>query len=281
MERLGFWLKIMGFRTTISLCESLSSDILSRPCFNVDDYITFVLAQPKPSSGLGPIVRAALLLLSSSWFYSPIPHSLFKYHLLVSNAIVGSPIFNQAIMDGRRRSASVMNVGLAEGAGDDLFRRLSRTFSGKSQHQEPSEEQDIERWTSRNDGKEVDDSSEKTKVNEWRLDSHVKDIHSNDPAEGRSLGVTWKDLTVKVVPSDATLQENVLSQFNVIQQAKEGRNKAPLKTILDSSSGCVKPGEMLLVLGRPGSGCTTLLKMLANKRKGYVTDLANLPLVVY
>lgn len=117
---------------------------------------------------------------------------------------------------------------------------------------------------------ELDDSSEKTKVNAWRLDQHVKDIQANDPAEGRSLGVTWKDLSVKVVPSDAALQENVFSQFNIVQQSKESRNKAPLKTILDKSSGCVKPGEMLLVLGRPGSGCTTLLKMLANKRKGYV-----------
>lgn len=119
---------------------------------------------------------------------------------------------------------------------------------------------------------ELDDSSEKTKVNAWRLDQHVKDIQANDPAEGRSLGVTWKDLSVKVVPSDAALQENVFSQFNIVQQSKESRNKAPLKTILDKSSGCVKPGEMLLVLGRPGSGCTTLLKMLANKRKGYVAN---------
>jgi ATP-binding cassette subfamily G (WHITE) protein 2 (SNQ2) len=31
----------------------------------------------------------------------------------------------------------------------------------------------------------------------------------------------------------------------------------------------VKPGEMLLVLGRPGAGCTTLLKMLSNRRAGY------------
>lgn len=175
-------------------------------------------------------------------------------------------------MDGRRRSISVVNVGLPEGAGDDLFRRISRTFSGKSQKQqeEPPEEHGIERWTSRNEKGEVDDSSERTKVNDWRLDQQVKDIQANDPAEGRSLGVTWKDLTVRVIPSDARLQENVLSQFNKIQQAKEARNKVPLKTILDGSSGCVKPGEMLLVLGRPGSGCTTLLKMLANKRKGYV-----------
>lgn len=168
-----------------------------------------------------------------------------------------------------------MNGGLSEGAGDDLFRRLSKTFSGKSrkkqeEDEELREEHGIERWTSINEKGEIDDASDKTKVNDWRLDQDVKDIHANDPAEGRSLGVTWKDLTVKVVPSDASLQENVFSQFNIVQQAKEARNKAPLKTILDGSFGCVKPGEMLLVLGRPGSGCTTLLKMLANKRKGYV-----------
>jgi ABC-type multidrug transport system ATPase subunit len=42
-----------------------------------------------------------------------------------------------------------------------------------------------------------------------------------------------------------------------------------LRTIIEDSHGCVKPGEMLLVLGRPGAGCTTLLKMLANRRLGY------------
>lgn len=33
--------------------------------------------------------------------------------------------------------------------------------------------------------------------------------------------------------------------------------------------GCVRPGEMLLVLGRPGSGCSTFLKVLGNQRSGY------------
>ncbi|KAM3455787.1 hypothetical protein MY3296_002205 [Beauveria thailandica] len=40
-------------------------------------------------------------------------------------------------------------------------------------------------------------------------------------------------------------------------------------TIIDNSHGCVKPGEILLVLGRPGSGCTTLLCVLANNRRGF------------
>jgi hypothetical protein len=37
------------------------------------------------------------------------------------------------------------------------------------------------------------------------------------------------------------------------------------------SSGIVKPGEMCLVLGCPGSGCTTFLKVLANQRQGYAS----------
>jgi ABC-type multidrug transport system ATPase subunit len=31
----------------------------------------------------------------------------------------------------------------------------------------------------------------------------------------------------------------------------------------------VKPGEMVLVLGRPSSGCTTFLKVISNQRFGY------------
>jgi ABC-type multidrug transport system ATPase subunit len=34
-------------------------------------------------------------------------------------------------------------------------------------------------------------------------------------------------------------------------------------------SGLVKPGEMILILGRPGSGCTTFLKAVANQRDEY------------
>lgn len=161
-------------------------------------------------------------------------------------------------MDGRK--GSISGASAKHGTtGGDILRRLSRTFSGKSHHDNDIEPIEID---------SSDDASQKTIVPEWRLAAEVKAAQMNDHAESRGLGVTWKDLTVKVIPSDARLQENVLSQFNTLQQIKEGRQKPSLRTILDKSSGCVKPGEMLLVLGRPGSGCTTLLKMLANKRKG-------------
>lgn len=106
----------------------------------------------------------------------------------------------------------------------------------------------------------------------WHLKPEVSAFRERDAASGfpeRHLGVTWQNLTVEAVSADAAIHENVLSQFNIPQKIKESRRKPPVKTILDNSHGCVKPGEMLLVLGRPGSGCTTLLKMLANKRGGY------------
>ncbi|KAI8968505.1 ABC-2 type transporter-domain-containing protein [Mycotypha africana] len=45
--------------------------------------------------------------------------------------------------------------------------------------------------------------------------------------------------------------------------------KTSTKVIIDNLTGCVKEGEMLLVLGRPGAGCTTFLKIIANMRAAY------------
>lgn len=109
---------------------------------------------------------------------------------------------------------------------------------------------------------------------EWKLKYKVEEIRARDIESGnkpRELGVTWNNFTVEVMSSESAVNENVASQFNFPKLFKEARHKLPLKKILDQSHGCVKPGEMLLVLGRPGSGCTTLLKMLANHRHGYAS----------
>ncbi|KAJ5649509.1 ABC multidrug transporter atrF [Penicillium longicatenatum] len=115
-------------------------------------------------------------------------------------------------------------------------------------------------------------SSASSQHNDWALLSRFQQQHERDLNSGfkrQELGVTWQNLNVEVISAEAAVNENVFSQFNIPTHIKESRNKAPLRSILHNSHGCVKPGEMLLVLGRPGSGCTTLLKMLANKRGGY------------
>lgn len=41
------------------------------------------------------------------------------------------------------------------------------------------------------------------------------------------------------------------------------------RNLIHDFTGVVRDGEMLLVLGRPGSGCSTFLKAVANSRGGY------------
>ncbi|CAL3968740.1 unnamed protein product [Diplocarpon coronariae] len=53
--------------------------------------------------------------------------------------------------------------------------------------------------------------------------------------------------------------------MHVFGVGKKGREV----NILKDFRGLVHPGEMVLVLGRPGSGCTTFLKVIANQRFGY------------
>ncbi|KEF60963.1 uncharacterized protein A1O9_02527 [Exophiala aquamarina CBS 119918] len=113
-----------------------------------------------------------------------------------------------------------------------------------------------------------------TRAEDWELTEQVRANYQRNlesfPKE-RKLGVTWSNLSVTVMNTEASIHDNTLSQFNLPRILKEARQKPPLKTILHGSHGCVKPGEMLLVLGRPGSGCTTFLKLLANRRAGYLS----------
>jgi ABC-type glutathione transport system ATPase component len=149
----------------------------------------------------------------------------------------------------------------SHGGGTNIFRTFTQSsaFSGRRQSR------------TRDDS---DEDDEPINADIWKLSPEVRAHQEQDEKDrvpGRKLGVTWTNLTVKGVGADAAINENVTSQFNIPKIVGESRRGAPLRTIIDSSHGCVKPGEMLLVLGRPGAGCTTLLKVLANRRHGYAS----------
>lgn len=73
----------------------------------------------------------------------------------------------------------------------------------------------------------------------------VGSIFSNDDVES----LAWQDLTVTV----------------------KDRSTGQDRNILDSSSGIVKPGEMVALMGPSGSGKTTLLNTLAQRQTAAVT----------
>jgi ATP-binding cassette subfamily G (WHITE) protein 2 (SNQ2) len=150
---------------------------------------------------------------------------------------------------------------------EDFFRTLSRRRTSQSgglsreQTKEDHEErEEIDRLMSRMFGKTRQEHSEEEKT--------------------RHVGIVFKNLTVRGVGLGAALQPTVGDIFlglprkikNLVSRGpKKAAGKPQERTILSDFSGVIKPAEMLLVLGRPGSGCTTLLKTLANQRAGYTS----------
>jgi hypothetical protein len=90
----------------------------------------------------------------------------------------------------------------------------------------------------------------------------------------RTAGVCFKGLVVLGYGSGFSRQNTVgtvaTSIFRIVDTIRE-RHHPPMKTILYSMSGLVKEGEMLLVLGKPGSGATTLLKTIAGETRSYAS----------
>ncbi|OBR06397.1 Multidrug resistance protein cdr1 [Colletotrichum higginsianum IMI 349063] len=83
-------------------------------------------------------------------------------------------------------------------------------------------------------------------------------------------GVAYRSLSVHGYGTDTDYQKDVL---NVLWQApvlvKQALSKRRQKIdILRDFDGIVESGEMLLVLGRPGSGVSTLLKTIAGETRG-------------
>lgn len=81
-------------------------------------------------------------------------------------------------------------------------------------------------------------------------------------------GFTFKNLTVSGKGSVLQLQQNVGSIFMQPFRLREAFSRPPEKQILQKFNGHVESGELLIVLGRPGSGCSTFLKTICGELQG-------------
>ncbi|KAK8177572.1 ABC-2 type transporter-domain-containing protein [Phyllosticta citrichinensis] len=90
----------------------------------------------------------------------------------------------------------------------------------------------------------------------------------------RHLGLVFQNLTVDGCGVNIALQPTVADIFLAIPRSigntatKTAQHTALPPPIIDDFTGCVLPGEMCLVLGRPGAGCSTFLKVIGNKMRG-------------
>ncbi|KAF2142292.1 uncharacterized protein K452DRAFT_226952 [Aplosporella prunicola CBS 121167] len=92
------------------------------------------------------------------------------------------------------------------------------------------------------------------------------------------IGVTFRNLNVYGFTSSDQYQQTVASYILDIPKSlsllfrRRDSHKRNKPIILRDFTGLVRSGEMLLVLGRPGSGCSTFLKTLAGETRGLEID---------
>ena len=123
------------------------------------------------------------------------------------------------------------------------------------------------------------------KEEEFEVGGFLREGHFEKRTEkgdsAKKVGVIFKNLTVKgmgsTTTSTKTLPDAILGTFgpdlyNIITRfipALRLNKHQQLRTLVNDFTGVVRDGEMMFVLGRPGSGCTTFLKAIANKRGEY------------
>lgn len=135
-------------------------------------------------------------------------------------------------------------------------------------------------------GKESDADVEKGEKPDDKEVFNLREWLSNKDERGRqeghskkSVGVSWQDLTVvgtasmdlkvPTIPAMA-LFEIIGPIMGMLKLVGINLMKPKERNLLEGFSGSARPGEMILVLGRPGSGCSTFLKTIANKREGFL-----------
>ncbi|KAF4637433.1 hypothetical protein G7Y89_g666 [Cudoniella acicularis] len=175
--------------------------------------------------------------------------------------------------------------------------QLSKTRSARTERSHPARTSTLRRVTSRGSrhsrfttatAEERDvEAQEDAKLDEedFELGEFLKDGHFEKREEGKSakkVGVVYKNLTVQGVGATTrfvkTLPGAIIGTFGpdlykllarFIRILPMPGPQGEKRDLIHDFSGVVRDREMLLVLGRPGSGCSTFLKAITNKREAF------------
>jgi ATP-binding cassette subfamily G (WHITE) protein 2 (PDR) len=121
----------------------------------------------------------------------------------------------------------------------------------------------------------LDPHSPKFDARAWAKAFYKARSDALEGASPRKAGFAFKDLNVFGYGSSIDFQKDVthifLEAYNAASRAL-GQSKKQRVDILRDVEGVVEPGEMLCVLGPPGSGCSTFLKSIAGDTHGFHVD---------
>ncbi|KAK9711754.1 ATP-binding cassette transporter snq2 [Basidiobolus ranarum] len=159
-----------------------------------------------------------------------------------------------------------IDISNATGEYEDLRRELSRISTIHRRNTVASSDTALEEGP-QGDGFDLNDFLQEKSIE-----------NKNADIKEKCIGLTFKHLTVigdKVgrvyMPDCLTPLKKLGNLFNPAKwcQKQEPNNDDEGRVILHDIDGFCKDGEMLFVLGRPGAGCSTLLRVLSNERKQY------------
>ncbi|KAG9588832.1 hypothetical protein KCU86_g8723, partial [Aureobasidium melanogenum] len=117
----------------------------------------------------------------------------------------------------------------------------------------------------------LDPDAKDFSLEKW-LRAFIKDFDAEELKATRA-GIVWKNLSVSGSGAALQYQDTVGSiALKPFQMLKSVFSHSEPKHILRNFNGNLKSGELLIVLGRPGSGCSTFLKTLCGESHGLTIE---------
>ncbi|GAB1212649.1 hypothetical protein ATERTT37_001794 [Aspergillus terreus] len=152
--------------------------------------------------------------------------------------------------------------------------QLTRIASGFPRHRPVDSGAAIERRDTLDelnpDDPVLDPSSDKFDLYKWAR-MRMKLMDTEGLPRPASAGVVFQNLNVSGSGSELQYQDTVASTLLAPFRPQEYLSfakRSPEKHILRNFDGLLQSGELLIVLGRPGSGCSTFLKTLCGELHG-------------
>eukprot|EP01133_Synstelium_polycarpum_P019406 gene19406-23237_t len=154
--------------------------------------------------------------------------------------------------------------------GREGFSDLARELEGDSEQYR----QTVMKMSGDVEAQTVDENDEDFKLRKYFENSQRMAMENG--GKPKKMGVSVRNLTVvgrgadvSVIADMSTPFYWMASFFKPSNWTKRGTHGTTFDILHEVNTFC-KDGEMLLVLGRPGAGCSTLLRLITNQRKSYV-----------
>jgi ATP-binding cassette subfamily G (WHITE) protein 2 (PDR) len=123
-------------------------------------------------------------------------------------------------------------------------------------------------------GSSLDPHGEHFNARAWTKAMLNLQLNDENAPSTRTAGVSFRELNVHGFGADTDYQKSVgnvwLDGPGLVKKIMGDKGRKI--DILQHCDGLVEAGEMLVVLGPPGSGCSTFLKTITGETHGFVVD---------